>query len=451
MMTAAGLARSPFRDLSATRAIRRGLLISHLIGFSLFVTIFFDRIWSRSLPYTQLVDVPIRLLAIFMLLDRTGRNARVRLNIWDALQISFVALYGVALVAADSFLVRNSGLVNYVEWILDFGNPYLIFLLVREGALRKGFRLDVVLAWTVGTLAAAGLLGIMQAADVLGVREMSANLYRWAHYDLKIVGPSAEWQARGPMPHANSLAFLMVLGFAMVPALARYPLMRIWAYAAGVVFVAATVATYSRMGLLCLIVLMVGFAIFALSVRKIGAATGWLVGVAAFVVLGVSLAYVFEVKRFTAAFEGEGVVKNNREELGGWRVREEGMRKAIQLGSEYPLFGLGATGAGTNRPDVLVRSEYSFGTILTGLYTYAFIQFGAVGLLYVAGCLGYFLSFIARRGPPDALRCSLFAVGLATACFGISENSLFLPYAVNILQLIAAVGAVALLRPEVAQ
>lgn len=441
-MSLPGILAAPLLRISSDRARLRGLVLTHLVGLAVFLYLFSDRIWLGKLPYTSLIDLPIRLIAVWMLLDRRGRLGRVKLSPWDWLNLSFVIVYGAALILADVFLVRNVGLMGYVGWSLEIAGPYLLFIIVREASFRRGFNVEVLLGWVLASMGIAALMGVMQAADVLGMRQASATLYNWVIYDMRILGPSAEWQARGPMPHANSMAFVMTLGLALVPMMLRFPRLKTWALGVAPLMVAATFATYSRMGALAILGLMAAMAVFYLVRANAKAATAWGMSFAAVLILGVSIIYAFDVKRFRAVIEGEGTVRNVKEEFGGWKMRSEGMKKALALGAEHPVFGLGATGAGTNRPDLIVRNAFSFSTVLTGLYGYVFVQYGFVGLLYVTGSLLFFLWFLGRRDVPEGVAASAVAVGVVTALFGISENSLFLSYAAGIIHLAAALAII---------
>lgn len=441
MSAALPWAELPFRRMAEARAQARGRWLTHLVGLCIVAYLFLDRIWLGHLPYTGVTDVPIRLVAIWLLLDRTGRIGRVKLNLWDALHIGFIASYGLALIFADAFLVRRAGLFSFVEWAADFAGPYLLFVIVREGTLRKGFRLEGVVAWTLAALAAAGVLGLLQAANIGPFREWSSLLYHWRHFDYRIAGPSAEWQARGPTPHANSLAFLMVLGLALVPAALRYPGIRPWAWASAAVFLAAAAATYSRMGALGSLAVMATFAGVYAWRRTWRMGAVWGLVLAAVGLSGLAAVYAFDVQRFKAVLEGEGRVKNTKEEFGGWYARKQGMRQALDLGLEHPVFGLGATGAGSNRMDVIVRNSYSFSAVLTGLYAYALVQYGLFGLLYVVGSLAFLAWLATLRALPAHTSASAAGVAMAVACFGISENSLFLAYAVGVIHVAAALFA----------
>src|SRR5688500_6849910 len=76
---------------------RKGLILSHLLGFALFSEIALN-VLKFSLPFTPANSIPIRLIAILLLIDRTGRIARLRLGIWDAIILGFVFLCGLGMV-----------------------------------------------------------------------------------------------------------------------------------------------------------------------------------------------------------------------------------------------------------------------------------------------------------------------------------------------------------------
>src|SRR5437016_2311090 len=75
---------------------RKGLLLSHLIGFCLFAEFTFNFI-NIEIPFTPPLSIPIRLVAIWLLIDRTGRIGRLRFGPWDWLIWSFVTVTAIGI------------------------------------------------------------------------------------------------------------------------------------------------------------------------------------------------------------------------------------------------------------------------------------------------------------------------------------------------------------------
>lgn len=438
MSAPAAALHNPLRSFSETKLLRKGTLLSHLIGLCLFVYLFMDRIFFVEIPFTKYIDIPLRIVALWLLLDRFGRRKRVTIGVWDYLFFGFVAIYGLALMYADAFMVRQGGFQNYLTWISDIGSPFLFFLVVREAHTRIGFSYEILLGWVLALLSAAAVLGIFQAANLLGIREMSADLYHWAHFEAQMQGPSQAWQAKGPTAHANSMAFYMVMGIAFLPAIIRYPRLRPWAFAACGLFLIATFATYSRVGMLAVFSVLVGFALFYLIRKKYRVALSLVIALSTLAVVGIAIVFAFDVERFRVVLESEGSVRNVQTERAGFRVRQDAMQKSITLGSKYPVFGLGATSAGLNNLRFITKNAYSFNTILTGLYTYVFVMYGMFGVVFIGGVLFVFLSYLWRKDVPEPFAATAFAVFIAVAVMGIAENSLFLPYVTGLIHIAAA-------------
>ena len=51
---------------------KKGVILSHLIGFALFSE-FALNIFKFSLPFTPANSIPVRLILVWLLMDRTGR------------------------------------------------------------------------------------------------------------------------------------------------------------------------------------------------------------------------------------------------------------------------------------------------------------------------------------------------------------------------------------------
>src|SRR4051812_30023946 len=109
-------------------AAGRGALLAHLIGACFFITMLIARTLPQQILSTRILDWPIRMVGIWLLIDRFGRSKRTKISPWDWTHLAFVALYGFALVYAELFMIRDTGLMNYIQWINETLNGYIYFL-----------------------------------------------------------------------------------------------------------------------------------------------------------------------------------------------------------------------------------------------------------------------------------------------------------------------------------
>src|SRR5690242_13724055 len=76
---------------------KKGYILSHLLGMALFGELALN-ILKFNAPFTPANSIPIRLIAVWLLLDRTGRIGRMRMTFWDYLILGFVVLSGIGCV-----------------------------------------------------------------------------------------------------------------------------------------------------------------------------------------------------------------------------------------------------------------------------------------------------------------------------------------------------------------
>ena len=77
---------TPLPDRSGTR----GLILSHLIGFAIAVQFLLDRAVTLEIPYNRFVDIPIRLILVWLVIDRVGRQGKMKLTVWPLLTLKLV-------------------------------------------------------------------------------------------------------------------------------------------------------------------------------------------------------------------------------------------------------------------------------------------------------------------------------------------------------------------------
>src|SRR2546423_7016594 len=198
-------ARRFFQHERFSHAASRGALLAHLIGASFFCALILSRAFPHEILLTKLMDWPIRLVGIWLIMDRFGRYRHAKPVGWDWAHLLFVGGYGIALVYAELFMTRDTGFINYIQWMNQTLNAYIYFLVVREGLTRRGFRPDILIRWVLATFFVACCIAITQARDFAGMRVHIDNWYHQAQAEYHLEGPSAPWQARAPAVHANSL------------------------------------------------------------------------------------------------------------------------------------------------------------------------------------------------------------------------------------------------------
>ncbi|MCB8933162.1 MAG: O-antigen ligase family protein [Fimbriimonadaceae bacterium] len=438
----------------------KGAILAHLIGFAVFFAIFgqlllktgagaeiFARL--RDEWFTSPTDIPIRFVAVWLFLDRFGRVGRYRLTAWDALYGMLLVAYGLSFIFADLAMMRLSGGAVFVDWIAVFSTPLLFFIVVQEASLRKGYRPDILLGWLVGTAALAGALGLVQALDIAGMRERSAIFFNWAYNDRMLQGPSEVYQGRGPFQHANGLAVMMVFSFALVPACFRFPKLKPLAIPLLLLLGAATFGTYSRIGIVSAAAVFGSVIVFLLLKKRTIQAAAALCGAILLGFAFVASIYVFDIQRFKIFIEGEGTVARAKaDEIGGWYLRQDANKAAIDKALDYPMSGVGATGAGINRLDMITSNSYSYRALTTNSYTFAWVSYGIAGLLFVMGqviVLGY-VGLSKRIHAAYALSFTMLAAAIAVAA--AAENSSFSTSLMSFANVFIAMFALPALRKQ---
>src|SRR3569832_1878922 len=152
---------------------RKGLILSHLMGFALFSE-FALNFFRVSIQQTPITSIPIRLIALWLIIYRTNRTGRLRLGYWDYLIFGFVILstIGTLVTATTNPLVpiEFEDVRRFVGVILG---AYLYFLVGREALQRRGFRPDIVIKWLLAAFAWSAFIGVLQALNLFGARNWS--------------------------------------------------------------------------------------------------------------------------------------------------------------------------------------------------------------------------------------------------------------------------------------
>lgn len=401
-------------------------MLAHLIGFSLLFVVFGQLLFKTDWLYSKPTDIPIGLVALWLFIDRVGRIGRYRLTIWDSLYGFLVVAYGVSFIFADLAMIRFTGGGVYLDWIVFLFRPLMFFFVVQEASLRKGFRPDIIVGWLVGTAAAAGALGLAQSLDIAGIRGLSSTVFDWKYNDRLLQGPSEMYQGRGPFLHANGLAVMMVFSLSLVPACFRFPKLKPLAIPFFLLLAAATFGTYSRIGIVSAAAVFGAIVLFLIMKKRGAQATAALCGAVLLAFAFVASIYVFDIQRFKIFIEGEGVVARAKaEEIGGWYLRQDSNKAAIAKAMDYPLSGVGATGAGINRLDKITNNSFSYRALTTNSYTFAWVSYGAAGLLFVLGQIVVLWYVGLSKKIDSAYALTFMMLGTAVAVTAAAENSSF--------------------------
>lgn len=427
----------------------RGLVLSHLIGIAVMIQFLLDRAITFSLPYNRLVDVPIRLILVWLIIDRVGRVGQRKLTAWDIAQLGFVGAHGVASVYADLYMARDAGLINYLEWMLQTTQPFFYFLAVREGLNRKGFRPDIVINWIIVTIVVACAVALLQALDVGGMRRRIDDFYDQRRTEASLEGASAPWQARGIAAHANAMAMLILVGFISLVASVGYRKLGWFELFAGMLFLGTLFATYSRTGIVTLVTMAMGFVLLLFIQRKYREAF-ISIGVLTLLMFSFLVAVeVFDIQRYKVFTKGVGVVKNEESRgLWGWYQRQKVLRESVKLMEKYPITGVTAASGALNRQRLIIKSPYTVEGLLLNIYGFSLTAYGLYGLSYVCAILGicfYQLKYVRSK---RAFAAAAFFAGLVLAVSGMSENTLFNLHSMVVVNCIMAFGLTALQKRE---
>lgn len=399
-------------------------LLANLIGFALVFYIYMDRVILRNpLPFLSIRELPIVAVGMWLILDRFGRQGPYKLTAWHYTMALFGAFYGVGLVYADLAMVRQSGILNYVDWLKTLWMPFVFFLVIQEAGRRKGFNYRILIGWLMACFGISALLGIAQAANIPGVRTASSIIWNWTVYDRQMIGPPAPWQARGVTAHQNAMAIMMGLGFALTPIIHRvykkWPLTIFYA----MIIIAATFATYSRGGILALTGVGV-ITLIALFIQQKWRALGLSILAVATLISGFfAIIYAFNVERFVEALEPRSVAKANLS-IASWYDRERMNAQSLEKFGEFPIFGIRPASAGQDDLFSITYNAYVFEGLSAGGFWSTLAYYGIGGLflqLMVFLCAWHPLAF--RFKEPAVALAAIWA-GTIMFVFSASENVL---------------------------
>ncbi len=404
----------------------RGLVLSHMIGFAIAIQFLLDRAVTMSIPYNRLIDLPIRLILVWLVIDRVGRQGRMKLTSWDVIYITFIAVQGMIAIYADLYMWRDSGFVNYIDVSLSVLQPFFYFLAVREGLNRKGFKPEILLFWIVGIVGFACILALLQALDLGGARSVIDDFYRQRVAEASMEGASMPWQARGVAPHANSMAMMIMAGFVSLVALIAYRRLGWFELLSGGLLIITLFATYSRTGIVTFVCLAVGYVMVLAVMKKYGASLAVGTGLIAMLVLFVGTVEAFKIERYQVFSKGLSVVKNDPSRgMWGWYQRQKVVAASIRLMEKHPITGVAAATSNLNRQRVIAKNAYTIEGLLLNTYAFAYVSYGVNGIFFVLGILGTaFYQFRYLRTKRVFAVAAIFA-GITLAVSGMSETTIF--------------------------
>ncbi|HEY3781639.1 MAG TPA: O-antigen ligase family protein [Fimbriimonadaceae bacterium] len=455
-MNKANVARNfldPTSRLSHSKG--RGAILSHLIGLSFFGSFLLEPAFPKEILFTKPFDWPIRLIALWLLLNRFGKQKTLKFSPWDITHLLFVAGFGFALIYAELFMVRDTGLINYVKWMNTFFNGYLYFLVVREGLSRRGFDSYVLVRWMVATFFVICLVALAQAKDFAGTRVYIDTFYHQQEIEAHMQGPSAPWQARAPASHANSLVIMLLCGLPLFIALWDMAKFKWFDWVTLLLVLVTIFMTYSRIGVIALAA--TGFAVIALlSVRRDYKKAATAAFVVATIIVGFAIIVTsFDVGRFKVLFESSAqasLSQAGKQDTSGWRLRQESLKRSIELGENNPVFGVMAASGANNQSNALVKNSFTYQGLLLNVYAFAFVSYGLLGLAFIFMVLWLLLSQVRFARTRQVFAGAAFVLAITLMAAGIAENDLFFDGAMLTTNIIAAFCIMRVsLPPEVKQ
>lgn len=400
---------------------RKGLFLSHLLGAVLASEFVVGIAAGRTVPYvsfplfTDWLDFPLRFIAVWLIIDRNWRYGRLKLGLWDFLALGFPLLVGLAypFLALDPSVAADFD--SYRRFLGSILRFYTIYLLMREGYNRAGFRGDIVIRWVLGALAMSAFTAVLQALNIGGVRAFTTNFYRLqAGVDYSETG----FRARGFSAHWNGFASEMVMANILVLAPLNWRPIRWWEGALSGLYTVGLIVSTSRGGYGTMFIVTVAAGCYFLWTgrKRTGMVLLGLIGFAA-------LTFGIAVMTIKLPLFHELLVppKVRSMALGSLDYRMERANKLLSVAMDRPLTGTGPSLLLYDSPLVLYRSAASVDGVLDVSYSLIFAQFGAIGLLYIGGVIYSLVRFGARRRAIQPYALMAFLIGVAFAVDSLVE------------------------------
>ncbi len=405
---------------------RKGLLLSHLVGICLFIEFTLEYVVKTNIPLTPPTSIPIRLVGLWLIIDRGGRIGRLRFGAWDWIIISFIVLATIGtFVTASAYPGVPIDFEDFRRFVGVMAGAYLYYIIAKEGLNRRGFRPDITINWLLAGLAFSAMVGLMQALDLFHARQWSLIYADRLMENTRDFDTGNNSFASGTANWWTTMALEMVVAFGLAfgPTFRRNP--KWWEWGLGMLFMAGLIATQSRGGLIGLGACAIGTFLWYVYHRRYVVATI----IAAVFITGVSIwvftVFALKIEKFTVSLAGEKVRGSEYGQSVAGRFQQQ--RDLMRIGMKQPLFGTGPNGnlLPGNAAPFAIWSPYAHVGATDTMYGYVFAQFGLVGLSFLVVMQGYLLAFFRRNTAHRPYAFTAFFVGLAFTFHGLSEFSLY--------------------------
>jgi hypothetical protein len=417
---------------------KKGQFLSHLLGMVIASQFLVAGAAEHSIPYPKLpfnsawLDLPLRLIALWLLLDRNWRTGRLKITPWEVLALGFPVLVGLAYpfsVMDESIGASTDGYKSFLGDMLRF---YTVFILVREAHLRAGFNGRTMLNWVLAGLCGSASLAILQALNVGGIREWSLNFF-----DQNRGGMGQEgYRARGTAQHWNGFASQMIVGTLIAVSGINFRKLHWYEYGFAGLLISGLIVSTSRGGYVTLLVTAAAAGLFFLVTNRQRLGAGILAGLALTVLAAGAIVATAKLEFFEALVDPPKV---DSDALGSWKYRMEQAERLIKVGMERPIFGTGPSERLYNNRKTEFYSSSSVQGALDVTYPLLFAMFGVMGIAYMLGIIGFFLRYITKAHAKHPYAMLAFCTGVALAVHSFSEMLLLS----EVMYLVSIVAALA--------
>jgi hypothetical protein len=419
----------------------KGKVLSHLLGIVIASQFVVSGAAHESVPYAKLplntawLDVPLRLIALWLILDRNWRTGKLKFTAWDAIALGFPVIVGLAYPFSVADPTIGASSMGFKAFLGDMLRFYTVFILVREGHLRAGFDGRTLLNWVMLGLSFSASLAVLQALNVGGIRTWAEEFFD-QHRSLN---PNETYRARGTAAHWNGFASEMVVGLLMAASALQFRRLKWWEYGFGTLFVVGLIVSTSRGGYATLFVTIAAAALFFFVTRR-PKTGGIIVGTLALAILGfAAIVLTAKVELFKDLLVPPKVESSD---IGSLKYRMEQARRLMRVGMQHPIFGTGPSERLYFNENTSFYSTASVPGKLDVTYPLLFAQFGIVGIVYMLALTGFFLRFILKRYVLHPYALLAFCTGVALAVHSFSEMLLLS----ELMYLVSIVAALAVTR-----
>jgi|GEM_PF-5196734 len=393
----------------------KGRTYSHLLGLVLASEFIVGTAAGRVIPYAAIpmftgwLDLPLRLLALWLILDRNWRVGRLRIGMWDGLLLGFPIIVGISYIFTNSDPSIASDFESYRGFVGDMVRFYTVYLLIREGYNRAGFRGDVVVKYVLAALAASAFVSILQTFNVGPIRELTDTVYGPVSAFMSLNEP---YRARGLSSHWNGFACNMVMAIIIVLAPLNWRRLKVYEIGLALLFTIGLLVSTSRGGYATLGMVAFSAGCYYLYTRRRRTGAVILGILFSFVAVFAVLAVALDIPRFRDLFQPPKVQSND---LDSWKYRLEVGERLIDVGLKRPLTGTGPSAFLYDAPNLLYKSESSVEGIRDMTYPLIFAQFGLFGLFFMAGIILFFVRYGKRARAVHPYAAMAFLTGIAFA------------------------------------